>query len=372
MAATQLDRLPPAIRQNATPEEWNDYTWQLRHCITEPEKLQAILDLGEDEAAALRQTASKLAMRITPYFLSLIDPHDHSDPLRLQVVPRIGETLAGEEEMADPCGEDHDMVVPGLVHRYPDRVLLLCTDRCASYCRYCTRSRVVSGAGSQHLRTNWEEAFRYIREHTEVRDVLLSGGDPFLLTDARLDAILTELQAIAHVEFLRIGTRTPVFLPQRITESLCTVLRKHAPLFLSVHVNHPRELTPEAEEALGKLADHGIPLGSQSVLLKGINDNVETQRKLYHRLLQCRVKPYYLYQCDLIRGSRHFRTTIDAGLDIMRHLRGYTSGYAVPQYVVDAPGGGGKVPLNPDYIISREPGAVVMNNYAGTTYSYPQ
>ncbi len=370
--APTLDRMQPATRQNTAQQDWDDYAWQLRHSVTTAEQLEAALDLGEDEKAALRQTASKLALRITPYFLSLIDPHDPNDPLRLQVVPRTGETVAGEEELADPCGEDRDMVVPGLVHRYPDRVLLLCTDRCAGYCRYCTRSRVVSGAGTQRLRTDWDAAFRYIREHEEVRDVLLSGGDPFLLSDERLDAILTELQSIPHVEFLRVGTRTPVFLPQRITESLCAVLRRHAPLFLSVHVNHPRELAPEAEAALGRLADHGIPLGSQSVLLKGINDNVDTQRKLYHRLLQCRVKPYYLYQCDLIRGSRHFRTTIDAGLDIMRRLRGFTSGYAVPQYVVDAPGGGGKVPLNPEYIVGSTDDSVMLHNYAGETYFYPR
>lgn len=366
-----LDRLPSAIRQNASAEQWNDYAWQLSHSFTTPEQLESVLDFSEDERRALSLVSHKLSLQITPYFLSLINPHDLRDPLRLQVIPRIGETVIGEEEMEDPCGEDRDMVVPGLVHRYPDRVLLLCTDHCAGYCRYCTRSRVVSGASGRHLRTDWKRAFQYIREHKEVRDVLLSGGDPFLLPDSRLDAILSELATISHVEFLRIGTRTPIFLPQRITDSLCAMLRRHAPLFLSIHVNHPRELTEEAETALARLIDHGIPIGSQSVLLRGINDTVEIQRTLYHRLLRCRVRPYYLYQCDLIQGSRHFRTTIDTGLDIMQQLRGFTSGYAIPQYVVDAPGGGGKVPLNPEYILSRDEKQVRLVNFNGNTYLYP-
>lgn len=366
-----LDRIPYAIRQNATAEQWNDYAWQLSHSFTTPTQLESVLNFSEEERRALSLASRKLSLQITPYFLSLINPNDHLDPLRLQVIPRIGETIIGKEELEDPCGEDHDMVVPGLVHRYPDRVLLLCTDHCAGYCRYCTRSRVVSGASGRKLRTDWKQAFQYIREHKEVRDVLLSGGDPFLLSDSRLDAILTELQSIPNVEFLRIGTRTPIFLPQRITDSLCSTLRQHAPLFLSIHVNHPKELTKEAETALARLIDHGIPIGSQSVLLRGINDTVEIQRALYHRLLRCRVRPYYLYQCDLIQGSRHFRTTIDTGLDIMSQLRGFTSGYALPQYVVDAPGGGGKVPLNPEYILSRDNQQVKLINFSGNTYLYP-
>lgn len=366
-----LDRIPYAIRQDATAEQWNDYAWQLSHSFTTPSQLESVLNFSEEESRALSLASRKLSIQITPYFLSLINPNDPLDPLRLQVIPRIGETIIGDEELEDPCGEDHDMVVPGLVHRYPDRVLLLCTDHCAGYCRYCTRSRVVSGASVRKLRTDWKQAFQYIREHKEVRDVLLSGGDPFLLSDSRLDAILTELQAIPHVEFLRIGTRTPIFLPQRITDSLCSTLRQHAPLFLSVHVNHPKELTKEAEAALARLIDHGIPIGSQSVLLRGINDTVEIQRVLYHRLLRCRVRPYYLYQCDLIQGSRHFRTTIDTGLNIMRELRGFTSGYALPQYVVDAPGGGGKVPLNPEYILTRDNQQVKLINFSGNTYLYP-
>ncbi|MCC8021685.1 MAG: KamA family radical SAM protein [Akkermansiaceae bacterium] len=366
-----LDRIPSAIRQKATAEQWNDYAWQLSHSFTTVDQLENVLDLSDEERHAFDLASHRLALRITPYFLSLVDAHDRSDPLRLQVIPRMGEMVVGAEEMEDPCGEDRDMVVPGLVHRYPDRVLLLCTNHCAGYCRYCTRSRMVSGAGGRRLRTDWKRAFQYIREHGEVRDVLLSGGDPLLLPDARLDSILTELQGIPHVEFLRVGSRVPIFLPQRVTEALCAMLRRHAPLFLSVHVNHPRELAPEAEAALARLADHGLPVGSQSVLLRGINDTLEIQRTLYHRLLRCRVRPYYLYQCDLIRGSRHFRTTIDTGLDIMRRLRGFTSGYALPQYVVDAPGGGGKVPLNPEYITARDEKTIRLINFSGRSYIYP-
>lgn len=366
----ELDSLPPAIRQGATAEQWNDPSWQLRHSLCTAEQLGQALRLTDDEQAALAQAGNRLAVRVTPYFMSLIDPEDPQDPLRLQVIPRSAELRRAPEEMDDPCGEDQDMKIPGLVHRYPDRVLLLCTDRCATYCRYCTRSRLVSGAGEEKLHTDFAAALDYIRQHGEIRDVLLSGGDPLLLTDARLDALLTELRQIPHVEFLRIGTRTPIMLPQRITPELCAMLRRHAPLFLSVHCNHPSELTPQAQEALGMLVDHGLPLGSQSVLLKGINDTPDIQLKLAHRLLQCRVRPYYLYQCDLVPGSRHFRTSIETGLNIIAHMRGYTSGYAVPQYVVDTPGGG-KVPLNPTYLLSQTPTAAELQNYAGLRYSYP-
>ena len=257
--------------------------------------------------------------------------------------------------MADPCGEDSHMPVPGLVHRYPDRVLFLVTDRCASYCRYCTRSRVVSGVGEQELHTDFEEAFRYLEEHTEVRDVLLSGGDALLFSDDKLEKILSRLRAIPHIEFLRIGTRVPIFLPQRITPELCAMLQKYHPLWMSVHVNHPRELTIEVKEALERLANHGIPLGNQSVLLKGVNDDLETMKTLVHKLLMCRVRPYYIYQCDLINGSAHLRTSVAKGIEIIEGLRGHTTGYAVPQFVIDAPGGGGKVPINPGYVlVSRQ------------------
>ncbi|MFM8364529.1 MAG: KamA family radical SAM protein, partial [Verrucomicrobiota bacterium] len=283
--------------------DWNDWRWQLKNRITSLGGLEQRIRLSREERAGVLLAGSKLAMSITPHFFNLIDPGDPGCPIRRQVVPRIEESQDSPHDMADPCGEDSSMPVPGLVHRYPDRVLFLVTDRCAAYCRYCTRSRVVSGAGEQELVTDFEEAFRYLEKHTEVRDVLLSGGDALLFSDAKLDALLARLRAIPHIEFLRIGTRIPIFLPQRITPGLCAVLKKHHPLWMSVHVNHPRELTTEVRAALGMLADAGIPLGNQSVLLAGVNDNAATMRQLVHKLLLCRVRPYYLYQCDLIRGS---------------------------------------------------------------------
>lgn len=264
------------------------------------------------------------------------------------------------------------MPVPGLVHRYPDRVLFLVTDRCAAYCRYCTRSRVVSGVGEQELETDYEAAFRYLERHSEVRDVLLSGGDPLLFSDGKLERILERLRSIPHLEFLRIGSRVPIFLPQRITSELCAMLRKFHPLFMSVHVNHPRELTVEVKDALGRLADAGIPLGNQSVLLKGVNDDVATMKTLVHKLLMCRVRPYYLYQLDLIQGSSHLEVPVEEGIRIIEGLRGHTTGYAVPQYVIDAPGGGGKVPVNPNYVLQRSPDRTVIRNFEGRTFEYPE
>jgi lysine 2,3-aminomutase len=263
------------------------------------------------------------------------------------------------------------MPVPGLVHRYPDRVLFLVTDRCASYCRYCTRSRVVSGVGEQHLHMEHEAAFKYLEQHREVRDVLLSGGDPLLLSDAKLDAFLTRLRSIEHIEFVRIGSRIPIFLPQRLTPELCAILRKHR-VWVSIHTNHPRELTTEVREGLDRLSDHGIPLGNQSVLLRGVNDDTEVMKSLVHKLLMCRVRPYYLYQCDLIKGSSHLRTSVASGLEIIESLRGHTTGYAVPQFVIDAPGGGGKVPLNPDYILQRDERRTLVRNYEGEAFEYPE
>ena len=264
------------------------------------------------------------------------------------------------------------MPVPGLVHRYPDRVLFLVTDRCASYCRYCTRSRVVSGAGEQELHTNFDEAIRYIETHPEVRDVLLSGGDPLLFSDDKLEHLLSRLRAIEHVEFLRIGSRVPIFLPQRITPALCSMLQKYHPLWMSIHVNHPRELTLEVKAGLERLANAGIPLGNQSVLLRGVNDNVEVMRALVHKLLRCRVRPYYLYQLDLIQGSSHLQVPVSKGLEIIEGLRGHTTGYAIPQYVIDAPGGGGKVPINPNYMIYHDQEKVVIRNYEGKVFEYPE
>ena len=353
-------------------EQWNDWSWQLRNRIQNLAQLESRLPLTPEERAGTILAGKKLALGITPHFFNLIDREDPDCPIRRQVVPRIEESNTAPDEMQDPCGEDSNMPVPGLVHRYPDRVLLLVTDRCASYCRYCTRSRVVSGAGEQELTMDLEGAFAYLEKHPEVRDVLLSGGDPLLLSDSKLDAILMRLRQIPTIEFIRIGTRIPIFLPQRITTDLLNVLKKHHPLWMSVHSNHPKELTQEVRMALGRLADAGIPLGNQSVLLKGVNDRVDTLKSLFHKLLLCRVRPYYLYQCDLISGSAHLRTTIREGQEIMEQLRGHTTGYAVPTYVVDGPGGGGKIPIGPNYIVGMADNRVILKNYKGDVYEYPE
>lgn len=364
---------PRGIWADVPDVQWNDATWQLRHSIRTLRQLEELLPLTDDERAGiLFATHSRLALSITPYFFTLIDRNDPECPIRRQVIPRVDEAIADPSEMEDPCGEDDDMVVPGLVHRYPDRALMIVTDRCASYCRHCTRSRGVSGVGPDHLSLDLSAALDYLRRTPQVRDVLLSGGDPLLLPEEKLDAILTELRAIPHIEFLRIGSRVPIFLPQRITPSLCSMFKKHAPLFISIHTNHPRELTAESRRATGMLADAGIPLGNQSVLLRGINDTPEIQMELVHKLLMCRVKPYYLYQCDLIKGSSHFRTSHQTGIDIISRLRGYTTGYAVPQYVIDGPGGGGKIPINPDYILDRDARGISLRNYKGDPFSYPE
>ena len=351
--------------------EWSDYKWQLRHRVDSLAELESRLQLTDVERAGVLLAGHKLAMSITPHFFNLIDRDDPHCPIRRQVIPRLEEGWNAPEERSDPCGEDSHMPGPGLVHRDPDRVLFLVTDRCASYCRYCTRSRVVSGVGEQHLETQWEAAFRYLEKTSQVRDVLLSGGDPLLFSDERLDRILTRLRAIPHLQFLRIGSRIPIFLPQRITPELCAMLRKHHPLFISIHTNHPRELTSEVRDALGRLADAGIPLGNQSVLLRGVNDSVEIQKTLAHKLLMCRVRPYYLYQCDLINGSSHLRTSVAEGVAIIEKLRGHTTGYAVPQFVIDGPGGGGKIPINPNYIVETTPGRVTLRNFEGGIFEYP-
>ena len=358
---------------NVPEADWNDFRWQLRNRITSLEQLRRLLPtLTPEEEAGTKLANTKLALAITPYFFNLIDPSDENCPIRRQVIPRIEETAAAPWEMSDPCGEDAHSPVPGLVHRYPDRVLFLVTDRCASYCRYCTRSRLVSNAAGYDFHPEYDKQIDYIRRHPEVRDVLLSGGDPLLLSDDKLESLLQRLRAIPHVEFLRIGSRIPIFLPQRITPELCAMLKKYHPLFLSIHTNHPRELTTEVRDALGRLADAGIPLGNQSVLLRHVNDDVTVLRALFQKLLMCRARPYYLYQCDLITGSAHLRTSVRRGLEIMDKLRGHTTGYAVPQYVIDAPGGGGKVPINPGYVLSHNADRVVLRNFEGKVFEYPE
>ncbi len=353
--------------------DWNDWHWQLNHRIRTVEQLQRLMPtLSPEEYAGTTLANHKLALAITPYFFNLIDPADENCPIRRQVIPRIEETHTAPWEMTDPCGEDSHSPVPGLVHRYPDRVLFLVTDRCAAYCRYCTRSRLVSNASGYDFHPHFDAQLAYIRRTPAIRDVLLSGGDPLLFNDDKLEHLLRELRSIPHVEFLRIGTRIPIFLPQRITPALCAMLRQFHPLFISIHSNHPRELTTEARDALGRLADAGIPLGNQSVLLRHVNDDVTVMRAHVQKLLMCRVKPYYLYQCDLISGSAHLRASVRKGLEIMEGLRGHTSGYAVPQYVIDAPGGGGKVPVSPDYVLSRNADRVVIRNYEGRIFEYPE
>jgi lysine 2,3-aminomutase len=352
--------------------EWNDWRWQLRNRVTSLEQLETLLPLTREERLGVQLAGHHLALAITPYFFNLIDVNDPDCPIRRQVVPRIEETQPASWESIDPLAEDDHMPVPGLVHRYPDRVLFLVTDRCAAYCRYCTRSRVVSGVGEQQLHTQFDGAIQYIRQHSEIRDVLLSGGDPLLFSDERLEHILSQLRAIPHVEFLRIGSRVPIFLPQRITPELCAMLRKHHPLWMSIHTNHPKEATAEVREACGRLADAGIPLGNQAVLLRGVNDDAKVMKELMHKLLMMRVRPYYIYQCDPVMGTHHLRTTVAKGIEIIEALRGHTTGYAVPQYVIDAPGGGGKVPINPDYVLAHDKQRVIIRNYEGKVFEYPE
>ncbi len=370
-----LARFHPAPRADwmeVMDSDWNDWKWQLKHRLTTLEDLESRLVLSSAERAGIRLSGTKLSLGITPHFFSLIDKKNPHCPIRKQVIPTIDESYVDPSEMLDPVGEDTTSPVPGLVHRYPDRVLLLVTDRCASYCRYCTRSRLVSGASGYDFHPELDRAIDYLKSHTEIRDVLLSGGDPLLLSDEKLDHLLGRLRAIPHLEFLRIGSRIPIFLPQRITPQLCGILKRHHPLWMSIHTNHPRELTTEVHQALGRLADSGIPLGNQSVLLQGVNDDVETMKELVQKLLFCRVRPYYLYQCDLIHGAKHLRSIVSKGLEIIEGLRGFTSGYAVPQFVIDAPGGGGKVPINPDYVIYKDEERVVFRNFQGKVFEYPE
>jgi lysine 2,3-aminomutase len=313
-----------------------------------------------------------LPVGITPYYASLLERNNPHQALRKTVVPVLGEYTLTVGENQDPLGEDSHSPVPGIVHRYPDRVLLLVTNFCSVYCRYCTRARMVGSAGERSVKkADIELALDYIARTPVIRDVLISGGDPLSLDDDRLDYILSRLRAIRHVEFIRIGTKQPVVQPMRITPALTRILRRYHPLWMSLHFTHPDELTPEVEQACGRLADAGIPLGSQTVLLKGVNDDVNTLKKLMHGLLRIRVKPYYLYQCDPISGSSHFRTPVSKGVELIRALRGHTSGYAVPTFVVDAPNGGGKIPLSPDYVVGYDGEDLLLESYDGAVYRYP-
>ncbi len=353
-------------------EKWNDWRWQLSHRLNTIEDFEQIINLTESERKALGQRGL-FRVDITPYFVSLIDPDNPLDPVRKQIIPTAGEILPFTGEMEDSLAEDAHSPVPGLVHRYPDRVLMLVTNQCASYCRYCTRSRIVGDPTQSFSSKDFEAQLDYLRKTPQVRDVLLSGGDPLTLSPKVLERLLTALREIPHIEIVRIGSRVPVFMPQRITDELCDLLQQFQPLWINIHVNHPNEITAELAEACDKLSKAGIPLGNQSVLLAGVNDDPFIQRRLVHDLVRMRVRPYYLYQCDLVQGAGHFRTPVGKGIEIIEALRGHTSGFAVPTYVVDAPGGGGKIPLNPNYVLSYSDHKVVLRNYEGyiTTYEEP-
>ncbi len=358
--------------QEISLAEWTDWRWQLHNSIRTAESLERFITLSDDERKALSRKRSSLPMRITPYYLSLLDPLNPAQALRRAVVPTCAEFLQNPGEKRDPLAEDSHSPVPGLVHRYPDRVLFLATTSCLVCCRYCTRSRAVGNPAEYKLNmAQWEKALAYIEAHNEVRDVLLSGGDPLELPDESLEWLLARLHRIKHVEIVRFGTKAPAVMPQRITTSLTRILKRFHPLWMSLHFTHPEEITSEVAEACERLADAGIPLGSQTVLLQGINDNVETLKQLFTGLLKIRVRPYYLYQCDPILGSAHFRTPVEKGLEIIAGLRGHTTGYAVPSFVIDAPEGGGKIPLLPEYVTGREGSDLLLRNYEGKEFRYP-
>jgi lysine 2,3-aminomutase len=349
--------------------QWNDWHWQVINRIRSSSQLGRFMHLSQEEQNAFN-FSTKLPLGITPYYMSLIDPDEPNHPIRRTVVPTENEFYKSPEEADDPLGEEHQSPLPGLVHRYPDRVLFLVLDFCSTYCRYCTRSRLVGRGAVLPHQQRLEKAIEYIRNTPSIRDVLLSGGDPLTLSDGKLDWLLTRLRQIPHVEIIRIGTKVPAVLPQRITPQLIRVLKKHHPLWMSLHFTHPEECTSEAYRACGMLADGGIPLGSQTVLLKGINNDVDTMKALVHHLMKMRVRPYYLYQCDPISGSSHFRTSVENGLEIIRGLQGHTSGYAVPNYVIDAPKGGGKIPLRPDNIVGCQGNDLLLRNYENKVFRY--
>ena len=352
--------------------DWSNWKWQLQNSLLSVADLQRFIRLSHNEEAALnRSDHTHLPVRITPYYTSLIDQFDHNHPIRRVVIPVDNEFVRSIGEDKDPLGEDHQSPVPGIVHRYPDRVLFLTTGFCSTYCRYCTRSRMVGNNRFRVSRLQWEKAIEYIESSKQVRDVLLSGGDPLTLPSADLDYLLSRIRAIPHVEIIRIGTKVPVVLPYRITSRLLRILRKHQPLWMSIHFTHPDELTQETNAACTLLADAGVPMGSQTVLLKGINDDPVTMRKLFTGLLKIRVRPYYLYQCDPIIGSSHFRTPVSKGLEIIESLRGHTSGYAVPHYVIDTPGGGGKIAILPQHNLGTIGNDLLLSNYEGRLIRYP-
>lgn len=356
-----------------TDQQWNDWHWQVKNRIETVDELKKYIKLTAEEEEGIRESLKTLRMAITPYYLTLIDPENPHCPIRKQAIPTVEELKRSPADLEDPLHEDSDSPVPGLTHRYPDRVLFLITDMCSMYCRHCTRRRFAGQHDCATPEKQIDDCIDYIARTPQVRDVLLSGGDALLVSDEKLEYIISRLRAIPHVEIIRIGSRTPVVLPQRITPELVNMLKKYHPIWLNTHFNHPNEVTPESKQACARLADAGIPLGNQSVLLRGVNDCTHIMKKLVHELVKMRVRPYYIYICDLSLGIGHFRTPVSKGIEIIENLRGHTSGYAVPTFVVDAPGGGGKIPVMPNYVISQAPNRVVLRNYEGviTTYTEP-
>ncbi|MCR4398344.1 MAG: lysine 2,3-aminomutase [Firmicutes bacterium] len=363
-------RIP--LWRDVAESEWNDWRWQVRNRITTVEQLKQVVTLSDEEEEGVRKTLKVFRMAITPYYATLMDESDPNCPIRRQAIPTIRETEFAAVDEADPLDEDVDAPVPGLTHRYPNRVLFLITDQCSMYCRHCTRRRLVGETDAAAPDERIERALDYLRNTPQVRDVLLSGGDGLLVPDERLEYIIQQLRNMPHIEIVRIGSRAPVVLPQRITADLCRMLRKYHPIWLNTHFNHPKEITPESRRACEMLVDAGIPVGNQSVLLRGVNDCPYVMRQLVHGLVKMRVRPYYIFQCDLSPGIEHFRTKIAKGIEIMESLRGHTSGMCVPQFVCDGPHGGGKIPLMPNYIVSMSDGRVVMRNYEGAIFVYQE
>ncbi|MCR3905512.1 MAG: lysine 2,3-aminomutase [Tenericutes bacterium] len=359
--------------KDVSENDWNNWKWQTSHRIRTAAELKKYIKLTQEEESTIEKVLGHLRMAITPYYLTLIDPDNTKCPIRLQAIPFGSELISGKNDLYDPLAEDHDSPVPGLTHRYPDRVLFLITDMCSTYCRHCTRRRFAGQKDAELKIEQIDKAIEYIKNHPEINDVLLSGGDAFMASDERIEYILKKLREIKHVEVIRFGTRTPVVMPQRVTDQLVGILKKYHPIWVNVHYNHPNEITLESKQAIDKLADAGIPVGNQSVLLRGVNDCVHVMRRLVKGLIAIRVRPYYIYQCDLSVGIEHFRTSVSKGIEIIEGLRGHISGFAVPTFVVDAPGGGGKIPVMPNYIVSQGPHRVILRNFEGviTTYSEP-